>query len=74
MRLLTRTAFIAGLLVVGSADAQPPWPAFTATNLNGDTVESSALVGQPTLLIVTPSQGAAGATQQWVEALRPRKS
>ena len=47
-----------------------PWPFFKATALTGERVDSDRLVGQPTLLIVTPSRDAAEATREWVKALR----
>lgn len=47
-----------------------PIPAFTATALTGVKVSSAKLIGQPTILIVTPSKDAAKDTRMWVEALR----
>lgn len=47
-----------------------PWPSFTATTLNGEKVDSDKLLGQPTLLILTPSRDAAESTRQWVNRLR----
>lgn len=49
-----------------------PWPSFTATMLNGEKVDSSKLLGQPTLLILTPSRNAAESTREWVNALRSK--
>jgi len=49
-----------------------PWPAFTATQLNGEKVESNMLIGQPTLLILTPSRDAAESSRAWVNALRSK--
>ena len=49
-----------------------PWPFFKATTLKGNSVGSDTLVGQPTLLIVTPSRDAAEATREWVKALREK--
>lgn len=46
-----------------------PIPSFDATTLTGKSVNSDQLVGQPNLLIITPSKGAAGSTREWVEAL-----
>lgn len=63
---------ILGALITCIAVANPPWPAFTALSLNGESVHSAALVGQPTLLIVTPSRDAAAATRLWVRALEKR--
>jgi len=45
-------------------------PDFTATALTGEKVSSAELIGQPTILIVTPSMDAAQDTRLWVEALR----
>lgn len=47
-----------------------PIPAFEATSLTGKTVSSQQLIGQPTILIVTPSKDAAADTRMWAEALR----
>lgn len=47
-----------------------PIPPFEATALTGETVSSQKLIGQPTVLIVTPSRGAADQTRRWVEALQ----
>jgi predicted transcriptional regulator len=47
-----------------------PWPSFTATTLSGGKVDSSKLLGQPTLLILTPSRNAAESTREWVNTLR----
>jgi len=49
-----------------------PWPSFTATTLSGEKVDSNKLLGQPTLLILTPSSNAAKSTREWVNALRSR--
>lgn len=60
-------------LLVSAALAQTsgsPIPSFEATVLTGQTVSSAQLIGQPTLLIVTPSKGAAEDTRLWVQALR----
>jgi predicted transcriptional regulator len=49
-----------------------PWPSFTATTLNGEKVDSEKLLGQPTLLILTPSRNASESTREWVNALRSK--
>jgi predicted transcriptional regulator len=46
------------------------WPSFTATMLSGEKVDSGKLLGQPTLLILTPSRDAAQSIRKWVETLR----
>lgn len=47
-----------------------PIPDFTATVLTGEKVSAAQLIGQPTILIVTPSTDAAKSTRLWAEALR----
>lgn len=47
-----------------------PIPDFTATVLTGEKVSAAQLIGQPTILIVTPSTDAAKHTRLWAEALR----
>ncbi|MFT6899476.1 MAG: hypothetical protein ACJA13_003914 [Paraglaciecola sp.] len=49
-----------------------PWPSFTATTLSGEEVLSGKLLGQPTLLILTPSRNAAESTREWVKTLRSK--
>lgn len=60
-------AFAAGLLIGSASLAQAgggsPIPSFEATALTGETVSSATLIGQPTILIVTPSKGAAADTR-----------
>lgn len=50
--------------------AGSPIPSFSATALSGKKVSSDQLIGQPTILIVTPSKDAAEATRLWAKALR----
>lgn len=47
-----------------------PIPDFTATALTGKKVSVAQSIGQPTILIVTPSKVAAKNTRLWAEALR----
>jgi hypothetical protein len=47
-----------------------PIPSFEATALSGEKVTDAKLIGQATILIVTPSKGFAENTRQWVNALR----
>ncbi len=64
---------LAALFVGCSAFAQTSGgslPSFTATSLTGNAVTAAALTGQPAILIVTPSRGAAPDTRQWAQALR----
>lgn len=60
----------ASLLGVSVAAAEPTLPKFAATQLTGEKVSSEVLVGQWTLLIVTPSRDAAESTRRWVKSLR----
>jgi peroxiredoxin len=53
-----------------SSHAQNALPSFEATVLTGETVTEKNLLGQPSILIVTPSTQAAESTRQWVQALR----
>jgi hypothetical protein len=57
------------LICAGGADTEVPWESFTATTLTHKKVNSSALLGQPTLLIITPSKAAADSTKAWTNAL-----
>jgi peroxiredoxin len=50
--------------------ASSPIPHFMATALTGEKVSAAQLIGQPTILIVTPSKDAAKDTRLWAEALR----
>ncbi len=45
-------------------------PAFEATSLTGQLMHRSDLLGQPTVLIVTPGRDAATSTRAWAKALR----
>ncbi len=47
-----------------------PISEFTATALTGEKVSAGQLIGQPTILIVTPSTDAAKHTRLWADALR----
>ncbi|GAA3948420.1 hypothetical protein [Allohahella marinimesophila] len=68
-QLVGTTMFLATLSLEPAA-ASAPWPDFAAINLNKEPVQSSSLIGQRTIVIVTPSEEAADSTQRWVEALR----
>jgi hypothetical protein len=57
------------LTFAGGAETEVPWESFTATSLTYEKVDSSALLGQPTLLIITPSKAAADSTKAWTNAL-----
>ena len=70
---ITRALALFALLAPVGAWAQlssSPIPDFTATALTGEKVSAAQLIGQPTILIVTPSTDAAKDTRLWVEALR----
>ncbi|WP_189453646.1 hypothetical protein [Cognatilysobacter bugurensis] len=56
------------------ASIPPSLAKFDAASLTGQRVDASALVGQPTVLIVTPTRDAAESTRAWAEALRGRLS
>lgn len=47
-----------------------PLPSFTATMLTGQRVTEQKLIGQPTVLIVTPSRAAGEETRKWAQELR----
>ena len=66
---------LAALSFTGAAAAAPgsptsPIPAFEATSLTGKSIHRSDLLGQPTVLIVTPGRNAGAPTRAWVKALR----
>ncbi len=54
---------------VGAAP-NSPIPSFEATALSGEKITDAKLIGQPTILIVTPSKGAAEDSRKWANALR----
>jgi hypothetical protein len=54
------------------ADRNAVVPSFHATALTGTSVSRADLLGEPTVLIVTPSREAADDTRQWAESLRQR--
>jgi peroxiredoxin len=71
----TYVAIVMALLLQAPVDARSqlsssPIPDFTATVLTGEKVSSAQLIGQPTVLIITPSTDAATDTRLWAEALR----
>lgn len=70
IRSLSVTLAVMFLAATARAAPDGPIPAFEATALTGETVTSAGLIGQPTILIVTPSTAAAGDTRKWAEALR----
>ena len=74
LKSVKRAALVFGLLVLcGGARGQPSTatiPSFKATSLTGESITSEKLIGQPTILIVTPSKDAASDTRKWANALR----
>jgi peroxiredoxin len=73
MRTSITLALALALLSPVNAWAQlsnSPIPDFMATALTGKKVSAAQLIGQPTILIVTPSTDAAKDTRMWAEALR----
>ena len=64
--LLVILMFCAPIAIAGNG----PWPSFMATTLSGEKVDSDKLIGQPTMLILTPSRNAAESTREWASTLR----
>ncbi|MFT6927099.1 MAG: putative transcriptional regulator [Psychromonas sp.] len=73
-RRFTTLTLLAILTLCGSSAiaGDGPWPSFTATTLSRGKVHSDKLLGQPTLLILTPSRNAAESTREWVNALQSK--
>jgi hypothetical protein len=72
-RVITLTLFaLLALSALPAIAEDGPWPSFTATTLNGEKIDSDKLLGQPTLLILTPSRNAAESSREWVNALRSK--
>jgi hypothetical protein len=67
--VLTLVMQVPLLSFAGGAETEVPWESFTATSLTNEKVDSSVLLGQPTLLIITPSKAAADSTKAWTNAL-----
>jgi hypothetical protein len=68
-------ALFAALSFIGTAAAAPgsstsPIPAFDAISLTGQPIRRADLLGQPTVLIVTPGRDAAASTRAWAKSLR----
>jgi hypothetical protein len=63
---------VCALFAAPWAGAAPnsPIPLFEATTLSGEKVTDAKLIGQQTILIVTPSKAAAEDTRKWANALR----
>jgi hypothetical protein len=62
-RVITQPLLVILMLCGTSAIAgDGRWPSFTATMLSREIVHSDKLLGQPTLLILTPSRNAAEST------------
>lgn len=53
------------LFFAGAVADDSAVPVFQATMLSGATVNSDVLIGQATLLIITPSRDTAAATREW---------
>ncbi|MGK2870985.1 MAG: hypothetical protein ACSLFL_01875 [Alphaproteobacteria bacterium] len=73
-RRITTLILLMMLILCGlpAIAADGPWPSFTATTLSGEKVDSDKLLGQPTLLILTPSRNAAESSQEWANALQSK--
>lgn len=67
---VTQTIIAVALGLLATSGMASPIPQFEATALTGATVSSARLIGQPTILIVTPSRAAAEDTRLWANALR----
>ncbi len=71
MRICFASIGLSLLCMAASAQiGSSPIPAFKATALDGKAVTAERLIGQPTILIVTPSRDAAKDTRMWANALR----
>lgn len=70
IRLIALAVALLGSSSVLAQTAGSPIPSFTATALSGEKVTADKLIGQPTILIVTPSKDAAEDTRLWAKALR----
>jgi predicted transcriptional regulator len=72
IRHLAKLPLLAILMLCGplAIAGDGPWPSFMATTLSGEKVDSDKLIGQPTLLILTPSSNAAESTRAWANKLR----
>lgn len=64
------TGFSILSFLAAASNVQSSLQGFKATSLTGQVVTEERLIGQPTVLIVTPSRSAAGETRQWAQALR----
>lgn len=69
MKIFITLALLAPISALSQLSSSPI-PDFTATALTGEKVSAAQLIGQPTILIVTPSKDAAKDTRLWAEALR----
>ena len=65
-RLVAILTLVTALVLSGRPliGADAPWSSFMATTLSGEKINSEKLLGQPTLLIVTPSRNAAESTRE----------
>lgn len=61
---------LTGAAAAAPASDRSPIPAFEATSLTGRTIHRDDLIGQTTVLIVTPGRDAAASTRAWAKALR----
>ena len=70
MWFIASTACVLFAAPWAGAAPNSPIPSFEATTLSGEKVTDAKLIGQPTILIVTPSKAAAEDTRKWANALR----
>lgn len=68
---ISRNGAVSTVAAQGAA-VPAPLSGFDATSLTGTRVGIEALLGQPTVLIVTPGRDAAESTRAWAQALRGR--
>jgi len=59
-----------GIAAEAPGSPTSPIPVFEAVSLTGQTIRRADLLGQPTVLIVTPGRDAAASTRAWAKALR----
>ena len=70
--LLGASAIVLLLGTFPASAADDAVPSFSATALTGRKVTAADLIGQPAVLILTPSKEAAGDTRTWAKALRDK--
>lgn len=69
-RFTVWTSAVVLVLATGTVRAADAIPSFSATALTGQAISKADLVGEPTVLILTPSKKAATDTRLWAKELR----